>query len=73
MDVYIWLLCCKSIGKADLERIGNYVIGNKEECGDFEQFRTSAVYGNIFIREAFGSASHSFPIFSLDVTEVRSG
>ena len=44
MDVYIWLLCRKSIGKADLERIGNYVIGNKEERRDFEQFRDSLFY-----------------------------
>lgn len=44
MDVYIWLLFRKSIGKEDLERIGNYVIGNREERREFEKFQDSPFY-----------------------------
>ena len=44
MDVYIWLLYRKSFGKEDLERIGNYVIGNREERQNFEEFRDSLLY-----------------------------
>lgn len=44
MDVYIWLLCRKSMGKSDLKRIGNYVIGNRKERQAFDKFRDSPFY-----------------------------
>ena len=46
MDVYIWLLYRKSGGKTDLQRVGNYVIGNTAERQDFEKFRNSSFYQN---------------------------
>ena len=44
MDVYIWLLCRKAMGKSDLERIGYYVIGNRKEREAFDKFRDSPFY-----------------------------
>ena len=46
MDIYVWLLLRNSMGKEDLRRINDYVIGNKEERQNFEKFRDSSFYQN---------------------------